>query len=82
MTSTFENETIDHCLTAYQHHVDYDKAFFIVLVHTKKKVLHYGNFFSLFGSQKLLFRRREATPNQPPCIFRHFQQVPLLKRAT
>ena len=29
MTTTFENETIDHCLTTYQHHVDYDKAFFI-----------------------------------------------------
>ena len=29
MTSTFENETIDHCLTAYQHHVDYGKANFI-----------------------------------------------------
>ena len=22
MASMFENETIDHCLTAYQHHVD------------------------------------------------------------
>ena len=28
MTTTFENETIDHCLTAYQHHGDYDKAYF------------------------------------------------------
>ena len=49
MTSTFENETIDHCLTAYQHHVDYDKAFFKVLVHTKKKVLRYiTEFFCPF----------------------------------
>ena len=55
MTSTFENETIYHCLTAYQHHIDYDKAFFKVLVHTKKKGVTLREFFALFGSAEVAF---------------------------
>ena len=78
MTSTFENETIDHCLTAYQHHVDYDKANFISPQQNKRLRLRK---LSIFGSQKLLFWRRGATPHRP-CIFRQFEQAPLLKRAT
>ena len=55
MTSTFENETIDHCLTAYQHHVDYDKAFFEVLVHTKKKGVTLRKFFCPFRFAEVAF---------------------------
>ena len=36
MTSAFENETIDHCLTAYQHHIDYGKAYLISPQQNKK----------------------------------------------
>ena len=36
MRSAFENETIDHCLTGYQHHIDYGKAYLINPQRNKK----------------------------------------------
>ena len=72
MTSAFENGTIDHCLTAYQHHIDYGKAYLISHNETKgvrlRKLLAF-----FFNSQKLLFWRREAThPPQSPTGHAYF----------
>ena len=36
MTSAFENEIIDDCLTAYQHHIDYGKDYLISPQQNKK----------------------------------------------
>ena len=65
MTSAFENETIDHCLTAYQHHIDYGKDY-LISPQQKKNVRLQKLFALFFGSQKLLFWRREATTPSPP----------------
>ena len=59
MTSAFENETIDHCLTAYQHHIDYGKVY-LVSPQRNKRCQVTEIVCPLFGSQKLLFWRRKA----------------------
>ena len=66
MTSTFENETIGHYLTAYQHHVDYHKAFFIVLVHTEKRC-YTTEIFCPFRFAEVAFLQERSDP-QPAAV--------------
>ena len=54
MASMFENETIDHCLTAYQHHVD----------------LRYRNCLAFSVRRSCFSGGEERSPiPQRPCIF-------------
>ena len=52
MTSMFENETIDHCLTAYQHHVD----------------LRYRNCLAFSVRRSCFSGGEERPPHSPPVM--------------
>ena len=66
MTTAFENETIDHCLTAYQHHIDYGKAYLIS--HNKTKGVRLRKLFAIFRFAEIAFleERSDPPPHHPP----------------
>ena len=64
MTSAFKNETIDHCLTAYQHHIDYGKAY-LISPQQNKKMLGYGNCLHFFSVRRSCFSGGENRPPPP-----------------
>ena len=67
MTSAFKNETIDHCLTAYQHHIDYGKAYLISPQRNKRcQVTEIVCPFFRFAEVAFLEERSDPPPPNPP----------------
>ena len=66
MTSAFKNETIDHCLTAYQHPIDYGKAYLIS--HNETKGVRLRKLFAIFRFAEIAFleERSDPPPPHPP----------------
>ena len=70
MTSAFKNETIDHCLTAYQHRIDYGKAYLISPQRNKRcQVTEIVCPFFRFAEVAILEERSEPpSPHRPPAM--------------
>ena len=67
MTSAFKNETIDHCLTAYQHPIDYGKAYLISPQRNKRcQVTEIVCPFFRFAEVAFLEERSDPPPHNPP----------------
>ena len=69
MTSAFKNETIDHCLTAYQHPIDYGKAYLISPQRNKRcQVTEIVCPFFRFAEVAFLEERSDPPPHPPPAM--------------
>ena len=67
MTSAFKNETIDHCLTAYQHRIDYGKAYLISPQRNKRcQVTEIVCPFFRFAEVAFLEERSDPPSRNPP----------------
>ena len=67
MTSAFKNETIDHCLTAYQHRIDYGKAYLISPQRNKRcQVTEIVCPFFRFAEVAFLEERSDPPSHNPP----------------
>ena len=67
MTSAFKNETIGHCLTAYQHRIDYGKAYLISPQRNKRcQVTEIVCPFFRFAEVAFLEERSDPPPPNPP----------------
>ena len=69
MTSAFKNETIDHCLTAYQHRIDYGKAYLISPQRNKRcQVTEIVCPFFRFTEVAFLEERSDPPSPHPPPV--------------
>ena len=65
--SAFKNETIDHCLTTYQHRIDYGKAYLISPQRNKRcQVTEIVCPFFRSAEVAFLEERSDPSPPHPP----------------